>query len=218
MKFNKIKSRRGETLIEVLIAIIVLVIGSLGAVRLLGIANIHNQLTKERVIATNLSREGLEAVRNIRDTNWLRFAGERRRCWNNADFTDFTCDGSVAEMIGHEHYYKVLFEDTNYRWTLDEAGLNDRLDLAGGYDLAIDEDYRLWIKDGIYNHDNTGDESVYFREIYTEYLDPDQTLATDETANILRVTSKVEWVDRGKISEVVLTTILTDYLGRKNHN
>jgi hypothetical protein len=50
-------------------------------------------------------------------------------------------------------------------------------------------------------------------------LNDDQSLATidKEKANILRVTSKVEWMDRGIISDVTLTTILTDYLGRKDH-
>ena len=61
-------------MVEVLIALTVLIIGAMGSLRLLGVAGVNNQLTKERVLATNLAREGIEAVRNIRDTNWLRFA------------------------------------------------------------------------------------------------------------------------------------------------
>ncbi len=232
---TKLKSRRGETLIEVLVAIIIIIVGALSAVRLLGIASIHNQLTKERVIATNLSREGLEAVRNIRDTNWLRFAGERRRCWNNADFAnpieckDNNSDGIPNDVIIHEQQYIVKFDGTNYRWELDEVGLTSRLDLEDGEIGEDDEKYRLRINSvtGLFNHEDEdlddsdgeiNENSVYFREIYTEYLESDQTLAASESANILRITSKVEWYDRGKISDVTLTTIITDYLGRKNHD
>jgi type II secretory pathway pseudopilin PulG len=215
-----LKSRRGETLVEVFVAIIILVVGALSAVKLLGLASINNQLTKERVIATNLAREGLEAVRNIRDTNWLRFGGERRLCWNNADFSDpVECkddnvDGATDTPITHAANYTVKFNAVTFRWELAVAA--GELDLAGGIDAA----YRLQTDaTGLYNHDATGTNTIYFREIYTEYLNDDQSLATidKEKANILRVTSKVEWMDRGIISDVTLTTILTDYLGRKDH-
>jgi type II secretory pathway pseudopilin PulG len=215
-------------LIEVLVAIIILVVGALSAVKLLGLASINNQLTKERVIATNLAREGLEAVRNIRDTNWLRFGGERRRCWNNLDIAqclDSDVDGVTDDPILHQQNYIVKFDTSNYRWEL-EAAAGDELDLTDGIDAA----YRLQIDDKkdadpltgtrLYNHDATGTNTIYFREIYTEYLNDDQTqdATTNPSKNILRVTSKVEWMDRGIISDVTLTTILTDYLGRKNHD
>ena len=217
----KIKSRKGETLVEVLVALVLLVVGALGALRLLGLAEISNQITKERVIATNLAREGLEAVRNIRDTNWLRFAGERRRCWNNLDASqclDDNSDGIPNDPIEHQKSYLAKFNSTNFRWELDATGLTSRLNLRDGLD-ASDPEYCLQLTaNGIYNHDATGDDTIYFREIYTEYIEPDQSSAVDESANILRVTSKVEWVDRGKISDVTLTTLLADYLGRKNHD
>jgi type II secretory pathway pseudopilin PulG len=219
------KSRRGETLVEVFVAIIILVVGALSAVKLLGLASINSQLTKERVIATNLAREGLEAVRNIRDTNWLRFGGERRRCWNNVDISgcsDANVDGVADTPIVHEQNYIVKFDIGTFRWELEEVATE--LDLSDV--LTDDTAYRLQIDDdpstdtGLYNHDATGTNTVYFRQIHTEYLNDDQSLATadEEKANILRVTSKVEWMDRGIISDVTLTTILTDYLGRKNHD
>lgn len=218
--FSKIKSRRGETLIEVFVATMVLVVGALAATRLFAVATINNQLTKERVIATSLAREGIEAVRNIRDTNWLRFAGDRRTCWNNLNSSSCDEEGTTgAPVVAIEHGQNYIVKMTNYRWELDDLGGVARLDLTDGID-PDDEDYRLQITDGLYNHSGVvADNTVFFREIYTEYLNDDQDLAiTGKVANILRVTSKIEWYDRGKISEVVLTTILTDYLGRKNHD
>ena len=220
--FKTITSRRGETLIEVLIATVILIVGGLSATRLFALATVNNQLTKERVIATNLSREGLEAVRSIRDTNWLRFAGERRTCWNNlnpSECNDTNLDGVPDSVISHQQNYVAEFDVTNYRWGLDSTGLDQRLDLTDGID-SDDEKYRLKIDaNGLYNQSGVGDDTVFYREIFTEYLDADQTSAVSgEAANIIRVTSKVEWFDRGKVSDVTLTTILTDYLSRKNHN
>ncbi|MFH0834084.1 MAG: hypothetical protein V2A63_01695 [Patescibacteria group bacterium] len=217
-----IKSRRGETLIEVLVATIVLIVGALASARLFAIATVNNDLTKERVIATNLAREGLEAVRVIRDTNWLRFAGDRRTCWNNLDPSECVDSGGgySIDPIRHRQQYVARFDPNNYRWELQSAGLGGRLDLYDGVGDS-DADYQLKIDaNGLYNQFSNGADTPFYREIYTEYLNDDQTqdALTTEANNILRVTSIVEWYDRGKINNVTLTTILTDYLGRKDHN
>jgi len=222
---SSITSCRGETLIEVLLALMILITGAAGSLQLLGIASVNNQLAKERVIATNLAREGIEAIRNIRDTNWLRFAGERRLCWNNNDLSK--CDGSSP--IEHQKSYLAKFDSANHRWELDVLDPNIPLELSDGVG-SNDEKYRLKISSsGLYNSSGIGDDSFYFREIYTEYVaddgnsnppitrDGSTCSGIPDCANALRVISKVEWYDRGKISDVILTTVLTDYLSRKNH-
>ena len=190
--FTALKSRKGETLVEVLVAVFLLVVGALGAVQLLGNATVNNQLAKERVIATNLAREGLEAVRSIRDTNWLRFAGERRTCWNNLvvnSCTDNDSDGVTDDPIKHEQNYIASFDIDDYRWELEQASGN--LNLEDG----VDEDYRLRIaeSDGLYNRIDAGvgiTDTVFFREIYTEYLDDDgrESATANTSSNVLRVT------------------------------
>jgi type II secretory pathway pseudopilin PulG len=221
--FTKIKSRRGESLVEVLIAILVLLVGALSTLRLLGSADINNQLTKERVVATNLAREGLEAVRSIRDTNWLRFAGERRICWNNLDVSrclSNNSNGIPDEVIEHQGRYLPEFNTANLRWKLTNSEVG-ALNIDDGDISTNDKKYRINRLDdgsGLYNQSGTGTPTIYFREIYIEYLKDDQSLASTEEANIMRVTSKVQWYDRGKASDVTLTTILTDYLGRNDHD
>ncbi|MFH1375367.1 MAG: prepilin-type N-terminal cleavage/methylation domain-containing protein [Patescibacteria group bacterium] len=222
-----LKSRRGETLVEVLVSLMLLVVGSLGAVRLFGMAAINNELTKERVIATNLAREGLEAVRSVRDTNWLRFAGERRKCWNNieaAQCLDDNGDSVPNQPITHKQQYRAEFE-ANFRWKLVPVGTDevfvDRLNLQNGIN-GKDADYRLKLDaNNLYSHTGATD-TFYFREIYTEYLNDTATAESiaspQESSNVLRVTSRVEWYDRGKFSDVTLSTIITDHLSRENHN
>lgn len=69
---NKIVTQHGQTLIETLVACFILVMGIAAA---LGLATYSLQATgniRQQTIAMGLAREGLEVVKNMRDTNWLR--------------------------------------------------------------------------------------------------------------------------------------------------
>jgi type II secretory pathway pseudopilin PulG len=69
---NNIQENRGFTILEITIVIFIITIG------LIGILSLSNQnvqvqyVNKNTVIASQLAQEGLEIVRNKRDTNWLR--------------------------------------------------------------------------------------------------------------------------------------------------
>ena len=74
---KKLKSKDAFSLIEALVAISILIIGILSAfilvIRTLG--NTPN--IQSRLIASNLAQEGMELVRQIRDTNFVRQSGFR---------------------------------------------------------------------------------------------------------------------------------------------
>ncbi len=42
--------------------------------------------SEARIKAVALAREGIEAVYNIRNTNWLRFSSDRKNCWDVLDY------------------------------------------------------------------------------------------------------------------------------------
>lgn len=62
---------KGFTLIEIMIAILVLSVGIVGIYALLPKIVLTFSVNTNRFIATQLAREGLELIRNIRDSNWL---------------------------------------------------------------------------------------------------------------------------------------------------
>lgn len=81
---------RGETIIEILVAMTVLTLIITSTYSVLLRATKTNTNIKNRIIALNIAREGLEGVRNIRDTNWLRYSGDRRNKWLCRDaFIDY---------------------------------------------------------------------------------------------------------------------------------
>ena len=73
-KLSIVNAQLGQTLIETLVAIFILVMGVTAAVGLAIYAfNSSSSITKQ-IIATGLAREGVEAVKNMRDANWLKDA------------------------------------------------------------------------------------------------------------------------------------------------
>src|SRR3989344_8702093 len=64
--------KRGFTLIEAIVAIAVISVGFIGSLSLLRYASSQASSLKDQVIAINLAAEGIEIVRNIRDSNWLK--------------------------------------------------------------------------------------------------------------------------------------------------
>jgi len=62
----------GQSLVEMVIAVAIILTGLVGVLSLT-VSNLTGATENEaRIVASNLVREGIEVVRNIRDTNWLK--------------------------------------------------------------------------------------------------------------------------------------------------
>lgn len=75
---GRIKNISGQSLLELVVAFGIIVTGVVGALTLTISNSIAASESAERLIAINLAREGIEVIRNTRDTNWLE--GE---AWDN---------------------------------------------------------------------------------------------------------------------------------------
>jgi type II secretory pathway pseudopilin PulG len=195
------RNNKGETLAETIIALSILAVGitSSSAIMVNSTRNLTN--AKNRVVAVNIAREGIEAMRNIRDTNWLFYSDRRRQCWNH-DPSVGTCDpADPSHIIEPGHYVIYKRNDESWRlvpadsnWSTDTDGdtnpYNDlnpnlmRLSLTD-IDASLDSD-----GDGdstndfdMYNHlngttDPLGTEArgtTFTRSIFIEYLANDGT-------------------------------------------
>jgi len=56
----------------------------------------------ETLIAINLAMESFEALRNLRDTNYLLFASDPDECWDKIEITD-VADCSTATVTNIHH-------------------------------------------------------------------------------------------------------------------
>src|SRR4051812_47761986 len=82
-KYQSFSTRhKGQTLIETVAGIFILVMGITAAVSLAIYAlGASTNITKQ-IIGTGLAREGVEAVKNMRDTNWLKLTSIDTNCYD----------------------------------------------------------------------------------------------------------------------------------------
>lgn len=120
---NKLKRQFGFSILEVIIAILIISIGMIGVLSLIT-QNIQVQyIGKNDLIASQLAQEGLELVRNIRDENWLVGAGGDTWKSGNGD-----ANMNIVQDGGYAIDYSGVIVDVD---SIDNAGL--KIDAADFY-------------------------------------------------------------------------------------
>lgn len=78
---GKKMKKKGFTLVEMLIVIFVLSTGIILIIK--GMSESHRYLseTAQRTVALNLAKEGIEAVYNLRNSNWRKWSDKKNECW-----------------------------------------------------------------------------------------------------------------------------------------
>lgn len=74
------QNKKGFTILELMVGIIVFTLGFLGAYLLVDSANNTSIRSRDEIIGANIMREQIELLKNLRDTNWIQF-----RSWNSID-------------------------------------------------------------------------------------------------------------------------------------
>jgi len=218
-----IKLSKGETILEVITALFVIIIGSATAANLIITSLRANMYNRDNLIALNLAEEGIEYMRSLRDTNWLKFSYDTQNCWNMMPNVDTCVDASrikdskyfaLADVIGAEsdgdfnlsngvdggdtpfliNYYSTDGGDLTRKDFMSSANVGAP---PLGYSLA--------------------GNSKFFRSIYVSYktLDPvtggPGVAATEVSEDMMLVTSEVGWLDSGIVRSVSLNSALTKY-------
>ncbi|MCT4592469.1 MAG: hypothetical protein N4A36_03775, partial [Candidatus Gracilibacteria bacterium] len=133
---QKLKAKKGLIIVEVILSLFVFSLGLGGATMLVFSAIDVNARNENRIISINLAREGIEAIRNMRDTNWMTWSANRRECWNfwdntNEDTSLNSFDDACTVSGGINNHpigrkadgtkikdFIVNFDKANYRWIL----------------------------------------------------------------------------------------------------
>jgi prepilin-type N-terminal cleavage/methylation domain-containing protein len=94
-KYEILNTKQGFTILEVIIVIFIITLGMVGVLSLVN-QNIQVEyVNKNMIIASQLSQEGLELVRNKRDINWLKEVDWKLSA-NPGTGSDIIQDGSYA--------------------------------------------------------------------------------------------------------------------------
>ena len=130
MKYFFIKKSRAQGILEVIIAIYITIIGILSIINLV-ISNIQvEKFNHNMLIATNLAKEGIEIVRNTRDTNWARVQ-------------DWDTNLIVPTKAPIENRTFLIFNNFMSSGSSDISGYE--LSYFGGkWENCIDDNYTAW--------------------------------------------------------------------------
>jgi len=200
MKITQNKS--GLILTEALLAISMLALGSLVLASIIQTSVRTTVLSRNYLIAQNLATEGMEAVKSVRDTNWLLQPGEPD-CWLEKD-PDFGGDICPNKMANGGSY--IPREDGG-KWYMFDG--NMPLDLS---DTNSDAEYQLHVDKGRYLYGETpsSEPTIFYRSINVlSVMDNAPADGVDEYA-VFEVV--VEWKEGQKIRSLRRELLLYNFI------
>lgn len=102
-----VNNSSGQGLVEVIIAVAIITTGIVGVITLTFSSLRSTETSIKQIVAANLAREGVEVVRNIRDSNWL------------ADSVGTPVDWRTGLASGTDYDGAVAFDPALNLWTID---------------------------------------------------------------------------------------------------
>lgn len=153
------KNKKGQGLVEVIIALGVITTGIIGVLTLTYSSLSASETSIKQIVAVNLAREGVEVVRNIRDSNWLS---------NDTNWLD-------GLILGNDYDGIAKFDPVVASWIIDLSV--DDISEAG---TKLYRDV-----DGVFTHNNSGNYSGYSRFLDMSLICGQQI---DHTTILLRPT------------------------------
>ncbi len=141
-----------------------------------------SESTKHRIEAIEIAREWIEAVKNIRETNWLIFWADYTNCWNTLNY-DQACVWDTLNTTDIPVWSYIIYKWTNNRWYLDSKFSWIYSDPTYRTNFEVYKD-----NDGLYTQSWaiwTHFKPLFTREIQISYPDTEK----------IKVTSKVQWAD-----------------------
>lgn len=221
------QTRQAFTLVEIIVSLSVMVLVILASTNLLVSIIRSNTENVDTLVAYGLSQEGLEAVRNIRDSNWLLGADFQGTVGGKCLWPSGQC---LPVALGSKKVFSLLAKPvqisrgatvtsdqipTYAPWELKDvtpSRANDPVDPAYTqlYIVKSQNASDVWYQPCFSSCGSADVKSIFQRYIEIEPLD---YVNAPGKVKKYRVSSVVQWNELGRPKEVRLTTELTDWKG-----
>ncbi len=182
MRFS---TKRWFTLREILLVVIVVSVGLMSVIVALTNGIKYVQKTRQRVIAINLAREGMEAIYQIRDTNWTRWAWVKDQCRLKIDpLTDEWeewCMNDDVRFSTWNYLLQSIYNDwqTYFALTWRSDTIIDLSDGINDDEHAYALCQHTWYREACFSWEtSTTSEGRYFRQIEWIWLYRKNSTAT----------------------------------------
>ena len=174
--------RSGFTLVEMLVAVSIFTVSLLGIMAVLAGSIANTNYAKRKMVATYLAQEGIEFIRNVRDTEVLYTTSSG---WADFETAIRDCDspGSSTKFC--------YFNDQNVIIKCDNGGQGPCDPLF--YDPTT----------GKYNYSHIGGDSGFVRSIWAKDGSPN---------NEVKIFSKVEWTQGSGTYNIIFSENLFNWI------
>lgn len=109
------KSFTGTSIVESMIVLLIVVIWIVWTYLIFTSSLKLSQTSQNRIIATQIAREWIEAIMNIRDTNWILFWANINNCWMTSNYNS-NCITTANTHFSSWSY--ILYPWNDDRWYL----------------------------------------------------------------------------------------------------
>lgn len=209
------KKVSGESVVEVMVTMAITSIILISAIVLIGRSYQTVGDTKKRIEAVALAQEGVELVRNLRDSNWLKYSGNRRANWAKLDGSNNKLnDGETEKFLKIDGSGTLVFASSgvadDYLEVFGEDGAT-----AGSSNQLYDSAVASLKSEFGLNRASTGEyvsvgtasstESAYMRII--------KATPNEDDGQILDIDSEVYWkkLESKNFEKVKISTKLYDF-------
>lgn len=196
-KSSSVKSKRGFTLIETLVAISILLVAITGPLSVIATSLRSSYFSRDEITASYLAQEPIEFIRNMRDQNGLR---------NDVD--NSWLDGIVSDLITGQTYIndpgsraiKLNLVRNNGKFEFrpcDSLGCIVKYDDVTGIYGAVDTTTTITVGGGSSSHTistvNSVPQSVFFRDVYINQVESDVNPIDESSNREILITVVVSW-------------------------
>jgi hypothetical protein len=168
--------------------------------------------TANKIQAIQIAREWIEAMENIRNTNWILLWADSRNCWNVLNYNN-DCVWDNWNTYDIRNWMYKIYTDSNWKWKLEAQSSS-----LTSWDYK-NSDYKRFFRvnlDANWLYTQTwwtNFTPLYTREINISYNDTNWDWTPNSQDESMNIKSIVMWQDsHGKEPHIVeLDTVLTNW-------
>ncbi len=201
-------NKKATSLVEVLVIMLIVSIWILWAFQLFSSGQKLSLNTKNKIQAISIAREGIEAMTNIRNTNWFLFSSDNSSCWNSFNYNE----NCIWDNHSNSTYYinsgSYIVYSSWAKWFLGKPSTTETSYIKPAYRTAFKVN-----KTGSWFY--TQSWWIEFKPIFTREIQISYSWdwANAFSGSQMQINSKVYWSDSSssEVHKVILKTILTPW-------
>lgn len=176
-------TKKATSIVEAIIVLLIIVTWITWLYNIFNESTKLSNTTKNRIEAIEIAREGIEAMKNIRDTNWLIYGSDTINCFNTLNYEP-NCVWWWWTKIWDNKSYKIYQNKSDFKWYLDEKSTWSFSNITYRDNFRVYKD-----SDWYYTQSGSIDKTIFTREIKVSYSGGN---------DLMDVKSVVHWTDSSK--------------------